>query len=110
MPEVITTRERFEAESAAITAETSRTEVERILGCSTAHANRLLNKLRGGNIPRVSFREQILSLLANGEKKASELTAAIDGNPKSIDNELRRLVDTGEIVKVRWGVYALPDG
>ena len=108
LPEVITTRERFEAESAAITAETSRTEVERILGCSTAHANRLLNKLRGGNIPRVPFREQILSLLANGEKKASELAAAIEGNPKSIDNELRRLVDTGEIVRVRRGMYALP--
>ena len=92
----------------AITAETSRTEVERILGCSTAHANRLLNKLRGGNIPRVPFREQILSLLANGEKKASELAAAIEGNPKSIDNELRRLVDNGEIVRVRRGMYALP--
>ncbi len=109
LAETIITRQRFEAEQANITAETSRQEVERILGCSSRQANRILNKLRGGNIQRVPFRVQILSLLADGEKKASELAASIDGNPKSINNELKRLVEIGEIVKVRWGVYALPD-
>lgn len=108
LPEVIATRERFETERANLTAETSRSEVERILGCSSRQANRVLNKLRGGNIPRVLFREQIFSLLANGEKKTSELVDAIDGHPTSVRNELRRLVDTSEIVKVRWGVYSLP--
>ena len=108
LPETIAIRERFEIERANLTAETSRIEVERILGCSSRQAHRVLNKLRGGNIPRVLFREQIFSLLANGEKRASELVDAIDGHPTSVRNELTRLVDIGEIVKVRWGVYALP--
>ena len=82
--------------------------MERILGCSARQAYRVLHRLRGGNIPRVLFREQIFSLLANGEKRASELVDAIDGHPTSVRNELARLLDAGEIVKVRWGVYALP--
>ena len=108
LPETIAIRERFEIERAHITADTHRTEVERILGCSARHAYRVLNKFRGGNIPRVLFREQIFSLLANGERKASELVEAIEGHPTSIRNELTRLLDAGEIVKVRWGVYKLP--
>ena len=106
LPEVIATRQHFEAESAKLTAESSREEVERILGCSSRQANRLLQKLRGGNIRRVSFEEQILTLLADGEKKASELTAAIGSSPQSVGNELKRLMDSGEIVRVRRGVYA----
>ena len=66
-------------------------------------------KNRGGNIRRVTYREQILALLANGEKKASEVTAAIEGNSKAVHHEFVRLVKMGGIVKVRWGVYALPD-
>ena len=108
LPEVIATRKHFETEHANLTADTSRTDVERILGCSSRQANRMLNKLRGGNIPRVLFREQIFSLLANGEKKTSELVDAIDGHPTSVRNELKRLVDAGEVVKVRWGFYSLP--
>ena len=108
LPETIAIRKHFEIERANITADTRRTEVERILGCSARQAYRVLNKLRGGNIPRVLFREQIFSLLANGEKRASELVDAIDGHPTSVRNELARLLDAGEIVKVRWGVYALP--
>lgn len=109
LPEVIATRERFEAESATITAETSRTEVERILGCSARQANRVLNKLRGGNIPRITFREQIFSLLAEGKKRTAELVETIEGHPKAINSELTRLVATGDIVKVKRGVYALPE-
>ena len=108
LEETIRTRERFETERANLTADTSREEVERILGCSSRQANRVLKKLRGGNIPRVLFREQIFSLLANSEKRTSELVEAIDGHPTSVRNELKRLVDAGEIVKVRWGVYTLP--
>ena len=108
LPETIAIRERFEIERAHITADTRRTEVERILGCSARQANRVLHKLRGGNIPRVLFREQIFALLANGERKASELVEAIEGHPTSIRNELTRLLNAGEIVKVRWGVYTLP--
>ena len=108
LPEVITTRQCFEAERDNLTAETDREEVERVLGCSSRQANRALNKLRGGNIPRVTFREQILALLADGEKKAAEVIAVIEGNPVAIHHELVRLTKLGEIVKVRRGVYALP--
>ena len=108
LPEVIATRERFEAESAALTADSSREDVERVLGCSSRQANRILKKFRGGKPLRVPFRDQILSHLSDGEKKTAALVGAIEGNPKAINNELTRLVDTGEIVKVRRGVYALP--
>ena len=109
LPETIATRQRFEAERDQITVDTSRQDVERILGCSSRQANRVLNKLRGGNIPRVTFREQILELLADGEKKAADVVSTIDGNPSAIYHELRRLAIIGEIVKVGWGMYALPE-
>ena len=109
LPETIATRQRFEAEREQITADTSRQDVERILGCSSRQANRVLNKLRGGNIPRVTFREQILALLADGEKKAADMVAVIDGNPSAIYHELRRLATIGEIIKIGWGMYALPE-
>jgi len=108
LPEVIATRQRFEMERENLTAESSRKEVERVLGCSTRQANRVLKKIRGGNIPRVLFRDQIYSLLATGEKTTGELVGSIEGHPTSVRNELKRLIDTGEIVKVRWGVYSLP--
>lgn len=109
LPEAIATRERFETERDNLTAESRREDVERILGCSARQANRMLQKLRG-NIPRVSLEAQILTLLADGEKKASELVAAIGSSSQSVGNELKRLVDIGKIVKVRRGVYALPKG
>ena len=71
LPEVIETRQRFETERDNLTAESSRKEVERVLGCSSRQANRFLQKLRGGNLQRVPFREQILSLLADREKNNS---------------------------------------
>ncbi len=108
LEETIGTRERFETERANLNADSSREEVERVLGCSSRQANRVLQKLRGGNITRVLFREQIFSLLATGEKRTSEIVNAIDGHPTSVRNELKRLVDAGEIVKVRWGIYTLP--
>ena len=108
LPEAIAIRERFEQERENLTAETSREEVQRILGCSERQANRVLQKLRGGNIQRIPFREQILSLLTDGEKKTAELTSAIDGHPEAVQHELTRLVGTGEIVRVRRGVYVLP--
>ena len=107
LAETIAIRERFEIEREHLTSESPREDVERILGCSQRQANRVLQKLRGG-APRVTFREQILSLLTDGEKKAAEMTAAIDGHPQAIHKELQRLTKIGEIVKVRWGVYALP--
>ena len=108
LPEVIATRQRFETEAAQLTAELSREEVERVLGCSARTANRFLHKLRGGNIHRVSFQAQILAFLADGEKKASEITKAVGSSSQSVGNELKRLVGIGEIVKVRRGVYRLP--
>ena len=109
LPEAIAIRERFEKERENLTAESSREEVQRVLGCSERQANRVLQKLRGGNIRRVPFRQQILSLLTDGEKKTAELTSAIDGHPEAIQHELTRLVDAGEIVRIRRGVYVLPE-
>ena len=109
LAETILIRQRFEAERDQITVDTSRQEVERILGCSSRQANRTLNKLRGGNIRRVTFREQIFTLLADGKKQAADVVAAIDGNSAAIYHELRRLAKIGEIQKVRRGVYALPE-
>ncbi|MDE0467640.1 MAG: hypothetical protein OYL97_11325 [Candidatus Poribacteria bacterium] len=107
LAEVITIRQGFEAERDNLTVESSRKEVERILGCSQRQANRVLQRMRGGR-PRVTFREQILALLADGEKKTPEFAAAIQGHPKAVNTELTRLVGLGEIVKVRRGVYRLP--
>jgi len=108
LAETVRTRERFEMERENLTAESSREEVERILGCSSRQANRVLQKLRGGNIPRVTLREQILFLLStNREKTTSSLVAAIDTSPHAIGNELKQLLDTGEIIRLRRGVYTL---
>ena len=65
-------------------------------------------KFRGGKRLRVPFRDQIFSMLTNGEKKTAELIDAIEGHPGSIKNELKRLVDAGEIIKVQRSMYALP--
>ena len=108
LPEVIATRQRFEMERDNLTADSSRSEVERVLGCSARQANRVLQKIRGGNIPRVLFRDQLYALLSTGEKTTGELVASIEGHPTSVRNELKHLIDAGEIVKVRWGVYSLP--
>ncbi len=108
LPDVIAVREQYETESANLTRESRREEVERILGCSSRQANRVLQKLRGGAPLRIPFRQQILSLLSDGEKRTAEFIEAIEGHPKAIKNELGRLVDTGAIAKVRWGVYTLP--
>ena len=108
LSEVIAIRERFETERDNLTGKSSRETVEYILGCSSRQANRVLRKLRGGKPLRIPFREQILSLLADGEKRTAELIEAIEGHPKAVKNELGRLVEVGEIAKVRWGVYSLP--
>ena len=108
LAEVIATREHFETERDNLTAESSRKEVEAILGYSPRQANRVLQRMRGGKSARVTFREQIFALLADGEKTTPEVTAAIQGHPKAINTELTRLVSRGEIVKVQRGVYRLP--
>ena len=108
LADTIATRQRFETEREHLTPESNRKEVERILGCSPRQANRFLKTLRGGNIPHVPFREQILSLLEDSEKKTAELIETIDGHPEAIKHELTRLVKADDIVRVRRGVYALP--
>ena len=108
LAETIAIRQHFEIQRANLTGESSRQEVERILGCLPRHANRVLRKLRGGALRPRSLAAQILAALAEGEKKTAELIAAVDGYPTAIKNGLRQLLDAGEIVKVRRGVYALP--
>ncbi len=109
LAEVIATRQRFEVERDQITPETKRKEVERVLGCSTRQANRVLRRLRGGKLARIPFRVQILELLTEGEKTTPEFAAAIQGHPKAINTELTRLVNRGEIVKIKRGLYKLPE-
>ena len=71
----------------------------------------MLKKLRGGKPLRVPLHKQILTLLAaDGETKTAELIAEVNGHQSAIKNEIKRLVDAGEIVKVRRSMYALPDG
>ena len=108
LPEVIATREYFETERDNLTAESGREKVEEVLGISKSQANRVLMKLRGGKIQRVPYNDQIFSLLESGEKKTAELIAAIEGHPGAVKNELKCLVDSGEIIKVRRAMYALP--
>ena len=90
LAEVIAIRQRFETERDNLTAESSSKKVKRVLGCSQRQANRVLQRLGGGKT-RVRFREQILALLADGEKKTSELAEAIEGHPKSIIQNSRAL-------------------
>ncbi len=107
--ETITTRQRYEQDRDNLTFNSSREKVEQVLGCSRSSANRLLRKLGGGRLRRVPFQDQIFSLLADGEKKTADLIEVIQGHPNSVKNELKRLLETGEIVKVRRGVYAIPE-
>ena len=106
LAEVIDRRQQFETERENLTANTSREEVERVLGCSSRQANRVLKKLRGGKALRVPLREQILDALADGEMKTAEIVAAVDGYPTTIRNRIRELVDAGEVVKIKRAVYA----
>ena len=106
LEETIATRQCFEEERANLTPESGREKVEEVLGISKSQANRILMKLRGGKRPTIH--QQIHTFLSDGEKKTAELVVDIKGHPNAIKNELKRLVDTGEIVKVRRGFYALP--
>ena len=107
LAETLRIRKCFEADRNDLIATSDKEEVQRILGCSSRHANRVLMELRGGAPLRVPIRDQIFDALADGEKKTAELAEHIDGHPKAVINELTRLVRTGEIVRVRWGMYAL---
>ena len=107
LPETIRIREGYETEYANMDASWNRKRVEYLLGVSKAQANRILMRLRGSKLERIPFHVQIFELLSDGEKTTSEILESIDGNPGSIKNELTHLVETGEIVRTRRGVYAL---
>ncbi len=107
LSETIRIREEYETEYANMDASWHRERVEYLLGVSKAQANRILMRLRGGKLERVPFHAQIFELLSDGEKTTSEILESIQGNPGSIKNELTHLVETGEIVRIRRGVYAL---
>lgn len=107
LSETIRIREKYEVEYASMDASWNRKRVEYLLGVSKAQANRILMRLRGGKLERTPFHVQIFELLSDGEKTTSEIVEAIDGNPGAIKNELTHLVETGEIVRIRRGVYAL---
>ncbi len=107
LSEKIRIREEYEAEYVNMDASWSRKRVEYLLGVSKAQANRILMRLRGGKLERVPFHAQIFELLSEGDKTTSEILESIQGNPGSIKNELTHLVETGEVVRRRRGVYAL---
>ena len=107
LSETIRIREGYEAEYANMDASWNRKRVEYLLGVSKAQANRILMRLRGSKLERTPFHVQIFELLSEGEKTTPEILEAIEGNPGSIKNELTRLVEMGEIVRVRRGVYTL---
>ena len=73
LPEAIATRKRFEAERAALTADSSREEVERVFGCSSRQANRILKKLRGGDrsVSRSAIRFSLISPMARKRQLSS---------------------------------------
>ncbi|MCG9128794.1 hypothetical protein JT359_14460 [Candidatus Poribacteria bacterium] len=106
LPEMIDIREKFEAEREKLDVNSSRKTVERVLGCSSRQANRLLQKFRGGAPLRIPFRVQILEMLNDGDKETAEFVRGIDGNPEAVKNELKRMVDNGEIIRVRRGLYS----
>ena len=107
LSETIRIREAHEVEHENMDASWSRERVEYLLGVSKSQANRILMRLRGSKLQRTPFHVQIFELLSDGQKTTPEILEAIDGNPGSIKNELTRLIETGEIVRVRRGVYAL---
>ena len=107
LSKTIQIREKYEAEYANMDASWSRERVEYLHGVSKSQANRILMRLRGGKLERIPFHVQICELLSDGEKTTSEILEAIQGNPGSVKNELTHLIETGEIVRVRRGVYAL---
>ena len=107
LSETIRIREGYETEYANMDASWTRKRVEYLLGISKSQANRILMRLRGGKLERTPFHVQIFELLSDGEKTTSEIVEAIEGNPGAIKNELTHLVEAGEIVRVRRGVYAL---
>ena len=110
LAETLRIRKCFETDRDDLTATSNKEEVQRILGCSSRHANRVLMELRGGAPLRIPIRDQIFDALADGEKKTAELAEQIEGHPKAVINELVRLVKIGKIVRVRRGVYSLIEG
>ena len=107
LSKTIRIREDYETEYANMDASWDRKRVEYLLGVSKSQANRILMRLRGSKLERVPFHIQILDLLSDGEKTTSEIVESIQGNPGAIKNELTHLVETGEIMRIRRGVYTL---
>lgn len=105
LSETVAIREDYERQRDALTADSTRDEIQRIYGCTTRHANRIAQNLRGGQPLRASLSNQILSCLTNGEKSTKEILTTVDGHPTAIRRKLKDLVDNAEIQRVRHGIY-----
>ncbi len=105
LPETIAIREDYERQREALTAESTRQEIESIYGCTSRHANRLRQNLRGGQPLHPSLGDQILACLADGEKSTKEILATVDGHPTAIRKKLKDLVDNAQIQRIRHGIY-----
>ena len=56
------------------------------------------------------IRDQILEAMAAGvEMKTAEIAARVNGARQKVSGELKALVKSGEIEKVKWGVYRKPE-
>ena len=62
----------------------------------------------GGSCNDVTLQNQILKALSDGEKRTGDIIESVVGQYTAIKNELKRLVDSRQIVKVKHGVYSLP--
>ena len=61
------------------------------------------------DIGLLKYRSQILEMLSDGERRSKEIVECNLGQAHiGIMDELKRLCDAGEIVKVKRGVYDLP--
>ncbi len=58
--------------------------------------------------PHPTISESIINLLSKGQLTTAEIVVRVNGSRTAIMDELKRLIDSGEIVKVKRGVYDLP--
>ena len=54
------------------------------------------------------IKRQIFEVLREGALKTKEIVERVDGARQKIQSTLKNLVDTGEIIKIKRGVYSLP--
>ncbi|MYG00520.1 hypothetical protein F4212_15500, partial [Candidatus Poribacteria bacterium] len=122
-------REAAKKKAQDLTGENTLAEIQKVYGCTERQARKHQEKLTdiSSNVKdkshisesllinnycdpfrNVTLASQIITVLESMHHKTAEIIEVVEGQPTAIKNELKRLVDTGKIVKVRYGVYGLP--